>query len=73
VPAFVGTVQYTDDEIEDVVDAVKTRAWLLAGTQLLFPVGLVLLGLVCVAAGVFIRRRADADAHDEHRKELVNA
>ncbi len=73
VPAFVGTIQYTDKEIGQVVDGVKTRAWLLGATQLLLPVGLGLLGLLCIAAGAFLRPRAEGDAANEHRKELVNA
>jgi hypothetical protein len=73
VPAFVGTVEYTDAEIDEVVDKVSTRAWLLGATHVLLPVGLGLLGLACIGAGLLLRRRVESDAPDEHRKELVNA
>jgi hypothetical protein len=57
----------------DIIDKVDTKAPLLQGTRLLIPVGLGLLGLLSIGAGLFLRRRQEAAEHEEDRKELVNA
>jgi hypothetical protein len=73
VPAFVGTVQYTAESQADSLDRVQTRATLLGLARWVFPIGVVVLGLLSIAGGVFLRRRQETSGHDEQRKELVNA
>lgn len=73
VPAFVATVQYTDESIADIIDKVDTRAPLLQGTRWLIPVGLGLLGLLSIGAGLLLRRRQETPKTDEQQKTLVNA
>ena len=51
VPAFVGTVQYTEKSQADSLDKVQTRATLLRLADWVFPIGFVLLGLLCIAGG----------------------
>ncbi|WP_257423350.1 DUF3068 domain-containing protein [Nocardioides carbamazepini] len=67
VPVFVGTVQYTDAQVDELVDDAKSNATLLGGMKLLFPALLVLLGAALVAGGLFLgraaRRGRDGAAH----------
>lgn len=58
VPAFVGTVHYTDGQVDKNVDDVATKATLLSGTRFLYPVVLVLLGLVLLGLGIVMNRRS---------------
>ena len=73
VPAFVGTVQYTDESQVDSVDEVQTRATLLALAEWVFPIGAVVLGLLCIAGGLLLRRREGEQPQDENHKHLVSA
>lgn len=72
VPAFVGTVQYTEKSQADSLEKVQTRASLLKLSRWVFPMGLVLLGLLSVWAGVATRRRQD-QVTPEERKHLIDA
>ena len=72
VPAFVGTVQYTEKSQADSLEKVQTRASLLKLSRWVFPMGLVLLGLLSVWAGVATRRRQDQVTPEEH-KHLIDA
>jgi hypothetical protein len=72
VPAFVGTVQYTEKSQAASLDKVQTRATLLRLADWVFPIGFVLLGLVCVAGGVLLRRRQGSDTREDDR-QLVDA
>lgn len=81
VPLFTGTVQYTDQQVSDLVNGTedqkgaKENGMLLGGLHFLFPLLLVLVGLALLAGGLFVggkdraRRHADAD----EKKTLVNA
>lgn len=75
VPAFVGTVQYTDDQVDQNVDDVSTKATLLAGTRLLFPVIMLLLGCLLLGLGLIFNRRLanHADEHTHQDRPLVTA
>ena len=75
VPAFVGTVQYTDGEVDEIVEKVDTKATLLGGTRLLIPVILLLLGGVLLGLGLIINKRlsSDADDHTHQDRPLVTA
>ncbi len=66
VPAFTGTVSYTDEQVEKSVDDVRTKAGLLAGMRMLFPGLMVLVGIVLLGAGLLLNRRA-AGADTTHR------
>jgi hypothetical protein len=75
VPAFVGTINYTDAQVDENVDAVDTKATLFGGLRLLFPVIMLLLGLVLLGIGLMINRRKSSDVDDntpQHRP-LVTA
>ena len=72
VPAFVGTVQYTEKSQADSLDKVQTRATLLRLAEWVFPIGFVLIGLVCIGAGSMMRRRQDSITPEE-QKHLVDA
>ena len=73
VPAFVGTVQYTKDSQADSLDKVQTRATLLMLARWVFPIGLVVVGLLCIGGGLLLRRRQEAAAQDQEHKHLVDA
>ena len=74
VPAFVGTVHYTDESVASSLDRVQTRATLLRLAKWVFPIGAGLLGLLSIAGGLLLRRRQEDGKHDEHRQDdLVNA
>jgi len=76
VPAFVGTVQYTDDQVTENVDEVALKSVLLAGSRVLFPVILVLLGLGLLGLGLVLNRRRrsnDVDGATHKDKPLVKA
>jgi hypothetical protein len=74
VPAFVGTVQYTEQSQADSLDRVHTRATLLRLAEWVFPIGAVVLGLLAIGGGVLLRRRqGDQPTNDEDHKHLVSA
>lgn len=74
VPAFVGTVGYTDDEVSSLVDDGKSNAFLLGGLHLLFPLVALLLGLALVVAGVLLgRNRSSGTPAGHSKRELVTA
>ncbi len=58
VPAFTATVTYTDEQVDKSIDDVKTKGALLGGMRVLFPVLMVLLGVVLVGAGLLLNRRS---------------
>ena len=73
VPAFVGTVQYTEKSQGDSLDKVQTRATLLRLADWVFPIGFVLLGLLCIAGGLLLRRRQVVQTHEAESKHLIDA
>jgi len=73
VPAFVGTVQYTEESQADSYDRVKTRATLLRLAHWVFPIGFVVLGLLSIGAGILLRRRREDAPRDEDDRHLVPA
>jgi hypothetical protein len=73
VPAFVGTVQYTEQSQADSLDRVQTRATLLKLARWVAPIGFVALGLLTIGAGLFLRRRQVAPQHDTKHQDLVHA
>ncbi len=64
VPAFVGTVNYTDDQVDQLVDDVSTKATLLGGLRVLFPAIFLLLGVVLLGLGLIVNRRLDSKLPD---------
>ncbi len=73
VPAFVATVQYTEKSQADSLDKVQTRGTLLRLADWVFPIAFVVLGLLCIAGGLYLRRRQAEDNQDADRKDLVHA
>jgi len=75
VPAFVGTVHYTDAQVDENIDAVSSKATLLGGLRVLFPVILLVLGLVLLGLGLVIHRRLESDVthHAHEDRPLVSA
>lgn len=81
VPVFNGTVQYTDQQVDDLVNGTddqtgaKDNAMLLGGLHLLFPLVLLIVGLALLAGGLFVGSKARARRHHEadEKKTLVNA
>ncbi|GAA4805668.1 DUF3068 domain-containing protein [Nocardioides caeni] len=72
VSAFTGTVQYTDDQVADLVADAKSNARMLAGMQLLFPVLIGLLGAILLAAGLFLGRSSGRERQQpRNEKELA--
>jgi hypothetical protein len=73
VPAFVGIVEYTPDTVSNLVSDSKTSAFVLGGMVWLFPLTMIVLGLVAIAAGLQLRRpRRDRGGRTKDR-ELVSA
>lgn len=75
VPAFVGTVHYTDAQVDENVDDVATRATLLSGARILYPLILVLLGALLLGVGLVLNRRQQSDVDDKAQEDrpLVTA
>jgi len=81
VPVFNATVQYTDQQVDDLVNGTKdetgakTNATLLGGLHFLFPLLLVVVGLALLVGGLFVgnRERARRHAEADEKKTLVNA
>ena len=74
VPAFVGTVQYTEESQADSLDKVETRATLLRLAEWVFSIGAIVLGLLCIGGGLLLRRRRnDSDHQAQHKNDLVDA
>lgn len=69
VPAFTGTVQYTQDQVDELVDDASGNASLLGGMRMTFPLLLVLLGLALVAGGLFLGRSVKRGKHDADRRD----
>ncbi|CAN5316298.1 hypothetical protein BH09ACT12_BH09ACT12_02850 [soil metagenome] len=74
VDAFVGTVEYTPDTVADLVSDGKTQGFVLGGMVWLFPLLMILLGLLFIAGGVALSRggRGQEGTRKDER-ELVSA
>lgn len=78
VPAFNGTVQYTDEQVETTVDDVGGQAPFLGGMRGLYPLLMLILGGVLVVAGLLLGRgnhtpgKHDAEA-DTPDRPMVSA
>ena len=75
VPVFVGNVHYTEDQVDDNVDMVSTKAMLLDGTRLLFPLLFLLVGGVLLAIGLVVNKRVEdrPAGNAPQDRPLVNA
>jgi hypothetical protein len=74
VPAFTGTVQYTEEQVSKSVEDTRSKATMLAGAKLLFPLVMGLLGLLLLGLGLVMNRSAQRDrddAADSDDKALV--
>jgi len=75
VDVFTGTVNYTDDEIDEIVSDLEGQVPLLGGMRVLFPLLFLGLGAVALVAGLLLGRRThaarDHDAPTE--RPLVSA
>ncbi|WP_408899213.1 DUF3068 domain-containing protein [Nocardioides sp. R1-1] len=58
VPAFTGTVHYTEAQVDDLVADAKSNSTLLGGMRLMFPALLVLLGAGLLVGGLLLGRHA---------------
>jgi hypothetical protein len=56
VPAFNGTVQYTDDQVASTAEDVGGQAPLLGGMRVLHPLLMLVLGGVLIVAGLLLGR-----------------
>ena len=61
MPAFVGTMQYTDAQVAHEVHTLKTNAMLLSGARGWIPLTALLLGLVLLGLGVLLTRRGSSN------------
>ncbi|PWN03633.1 hypothetical protein DJ010_05935 [Nocardioides silvaticus] len=75
VPAFVGNVHYTDAQVDENVSDVETRAKLLGGARLLYPLLAALLGVLMLGLGLVLNRRFadDSTEVDQEDRPLVTA
>lgn len=75
IPAFVGDVVYTDDQVQELVDQGKTQSFLLGGMRLLFPLVLVILGIIAIVGGFLLRRpkKTGDQTPKANHKDLVTA
>lgn len=58
VPAFTGTVRYTQAQVDELVADGKSNASMLSGLRLTFPVLLLLFGGALLAGGLLLGRGA---------------
>src|SRR5690606_27652155 len=73
VPAFVGTVEYTEESVDDAVDNVAGKAPLLEATRALAPILLGVVGALALLGGFLLGRRATGARRDDREHELVDA
>lgn len=75
VSAFVGTVQYSQDAVDETVAEYSTTGALLGAARLVLPLLLGLLGIALVVAGVLLGRRPSRQAPTRAARtdELVGA
>ncbi|MEZ0580899.1 DUF3068 domain-containing protein [Nocardioides sp. MH1] len=75
VPAFVGNVHYTDAQVKDLVDEISTKAMLLGGMRVLYPLIMLVLGLAMLGLGLVINRRQAGSLEHDNKQErpLVTA
>lgn len=75
VDVFTGTVNFTDGEVDATVSDLEGQAPLLGGMRFLFPLGFLVVGVLALAAGLFLGRRAeDGKQHEAPAdRPLVNA
>lgn len=75
VPAFIGNVHYTDAQVSDLVDDLKTKSMLLGGLHALYPLVMLLVGLLLLGLGLVVNRRAERRTSAAHKEErpLVSA
>ncbi|GAB3859244.1 DUF3068 domain-containing protein [Nocardioides maradonensis] len=68
VPAFDGTVQYTDAQVQKEVDTLSGKALWLAGARTWIPLVGLLLGLLLLGLGLVLTRPTSAvrDAGQDH-------
>ncbi|HJQ04927.1 MAG TPA: DUF3068 domain-containing protein [Nocardioides sp.] len=68
VPAFDGTVEYTDAQVQKNVDNLSNKAPWLAGARTWIPLTGLLLGLVLLGLGLLLTRASSAaqDADQDH-------
>lgn len=66
VPAFDGTVQYTDAQVQKEVDSLSSKAMWLAGARTWIPLVGLLLGLVLLGLGLVLARPAAAAQGARH-------
>lgn len=69
VPAFTGTVQYTQDQVDELVDEAGSNATLLGGMKGLFPMLLLLVGCGLLLGGLFLSRGADRSTRGSHTED----
>lgn len=75
VDVFTGTVNFTDEEVDETVKDLKGQAPFLGGMRFLYPLGFLIAGVLALAAGLFLGRRADAESKQDAPSErpLVTA
>lgn len=76
VPVFNATVQYTEDQVSTTVDDTKTKGLALGAMHGLLPLAFLVLGLLALAVGLLLNRRAahqHADAPSQDGRPLVSA
>ncbi|MBZ5733695.1 DUF3068 domain-containing protein [Nocardioides sp. TRM66260-LWL] len=73
VPAFVGTVAFTPETTASLVDSLRSKAMVLSAARMALPLGLGLVGLVLLVAGVVVGRRPVARTETPETRELVHA
>lgn len=69
VPAFTGTVQYTQAQVEELVDEAGSNATLLGGMKVLFPLLLLAVGLALLLGGLFLSRGAQRTERGSHTED----
>lgn len=61
IPVFNAKVQYTQAQVDELVDDAKGNARMLGGMKVVFPLVLLLFGAALVAGGLVIGRSARPD------------
>lgn len=69
LPVFTGTVQYTADQVAANVKDAKSKAPMVAGMKMLFPILMLIFGALLLTAGLFIGRADERRRHDATAEE----
>lgn len=72
VPAFVGTIQYTDAEVDEIVDDLRVNSVILRGMHSFIPAALLVVGIILLGIGVVLERKRRRSASRTRQARVLS-